>query len=211
MINTVNRSRDESIGDPAVGLYLHIPFCAKRCHFCAFYLVMQEEKRIERFLQALDCEIAFYAAQLGRVGQRVSTVYVGGGTPTVLSTVQLSRVLARVSEEFYLTDACEVTVEATPESLTSEYVDTLLVAGVTRLKAWTTQHKNFSYVLTLSKPSAAWEGKRGRVTDLLQDLSTVNHLAVYVCGNRAMVKEVSAWLEEKGECAIYRERHSETL
>ena len=79
------------------------------------------------------------------------------------------------------------------------------------LEAWATQHQNFSYVLTLSKPSAAWAGKRGRVTDLLQDLSTVDHLAVYVCGNRAMVKEVNDLLKEKGDCAIYRERHSETL
>lgn len=79
------------------------------------------------------------------------------------------------------------------------------------LEAWTTRHKNFSYVLTLSKPGAAWQGKKGRVTDLLQELSTVDHLAVYVCGNRAMVKEVNDLLREKGDCTIYRERHSETL
>ena len=79
------------------------------------------------------------------------------------------------------------------------------------LEAWTAQHKNFSYVLTLSKPSAAWKGKKGRVTDVLQELSTVDHLAAYVCGNRAMVKEVNDLLKEKGDCAIYRERHSENF
>ncbi len=79
------------------------------------------------------------------------------------------------------------------------------------LEAWATQHQNFSYDLTLSKASAAWVGKRGRVTDFLQDLSTVDHLAAYVCGNRAMVKEVNDLLKEKGDCAIYRERHSETV
>lgn len=79
------------------------------------------------------------------------------------------------------------------------------------LEAWTTQHKNFSYILTLSNPSAAWQGKKGRVTDLLQELSTVDHLAVYVCGNRSMVKEVSDLLKEKGDCTVYRERHSENL
>ncbi len=79
------------------------------------------------------------------------------------------------------------------------------------LQDWTAQHHNFSYVLTLSKPSAAWEGKTGRVTDVLQELSTGEHLAAYVCGNRAMVKEVHALLKEKGDCAVYRERHSENL
>lgn len=79
------------------------------------------------------------------------------------------------------------------------------------LEAWATQHQNFSYMLTLSKPGAAWEGKKGRVTDVLQELSTVDHLAAYVCGNRAMVKEVNDLLKGKGDCAIYRERHSENL
>ena len=79
------------------------------------------------------------------------------------------------------------------------------------LDEWTTHYQNFSYVLTLSKPSAGWEGKKGRVTDLLQELSRVDHLAAYVCGNRSMVKEVSDLLREKGNCAIYRERHAETL
>lgn len=79
------------------------------------------------------------------------------------------------------------------------------------LDAWEAHYENFSYELALSQPSATWKGKKGRVTDLLQDLATVDHLAVYVCGNLAMVKEVSALLKGKGDCAIYRERHSEKL
>lgn len=119
--------------DSDIGLYIHIPFCVKRCHFCAFYLVMQEERRIERFLGALEIELAFYAAQLNRAGQQVSTVYIGGGTPTAVSSAQLAKVLARVATKFSLTMDCEVTVEATPESLTTEYLDRLREAGATRL------------------------------------------------------------------------------
>lgn len=133
MHNIVTLSCGEHIRDPDVGLYLHIPFCAKRCHFCAFYLVMQGKSRIQRFLRALEAEIAVYAAQLSGARQRVSTVYVGGGTPTALSAAELSRVLTQVSTGFSLTDDCEVTVEATPESLTPEYLAQLLEAGVTRL------------------------------------------------------------------------------
>lgn len=75
------------------------------------------------------------------------------------------------------------------------------------LESWKTQYQNFSYVLTLSQPSSTWKGETGRVTDLLQALSIVDHLAVYVCGNRMMVKEVTDLLNKKGKCAIYRERH----
>lgn len=75
------------------------------------------------------------------------------------------------------------------------------------LESWKTQHESFSYVLTLSQPSSAWQGETGRVTDLLQALSIVDQSAVYVCGNQMMVKEVTDLLNKKGECAIYRERH----
>ncbi len=75
------------------------------------------------------------------------------------------------------------------------------------LESWKTQYKNFSYVLTLSQPSSAWQGETGRVTDLLQALSIVDHLAVYVCGNKMMVKEVTDLLNKKGDCAIFREGH----
>ncbi len=133
MPNIVTLPCGEYIRDLDVGLYLHIPFCAKRCYFCAFYLVMQGENRIQRFLRALEAEIAVYASQLGSARQRVSTVYVGGGTPTALSAAQLSQLLTHVSIGFSLTDDCEVTVEATPESLTPEYLAKLLEIGVTRL------------------------------------------------------------------------------
>lgn len=123
----------DHVRDADVGLYIHIPFCVKRCHFCAFYLVMQKESRIERYLRALEAEITVYAAQLSGAGQRVSTVYFGGGTPTTLSAAQLAQVLTKVSTEFSLADDCEVTVEATPESLTLEYLEQLVNAGVTRL------------------------------------------------------------------------------
>lgn len=124
---------ETDIGGSDIGLYIHIPFCVNRCHFCAFYLVMKEERRIERFLGAIEIELTLYAAQLNGAEQSVSTVYVGGGTPTAVSSAQLAHVLTKVATQFSLTKDCEVTVEATPESFTTEYLDTLREAGVTRL------------------------------------------------------------------------------
>ena len=124
---------ETEICDSDIGLYIHIPFCVKRCHFCAFYLVIQEERRIERFLRALEIELTLYAAQLNGAEQRVSTVYVGGGTPTALSSAQLAHVLTEVASQFSLAKGCEITVEATPESFAPEYLDALREVGVTRL------------------------------------------------------------------------------
>jgi oxygen-independent coproporphyrinogen-3 oxidase len=116
-----------------LGIYLHIPFCFKRCHFCAFYLVMHEEQRVEQFLQALEQEIALYAMRVDLSRRAVSTVYVGGGTPTALLPGQFSQLLRVMISSFSLSEKCEITVEATPESLTAKYADILLQAGVTRL------------------------------------------------------------------------------
>jgi oxygen-independent coproporphyrinogen III oxidase len=123
----INESRTD------LGIYLHIPFCLKRCHFCAFYLVMHEEQRVEQFLHALEKEIALYALQVDMSRRTVSTVYVGGGTPTALLPGQLSKILAVMTSKFSLSEKCEITVEATPESLTVEYAHILQQSGVTRL------------------------------------------------------------------------------
>lgn len=77
------------------------------------------------------------------------------------------------------------------------------------LQQWAQSYTNFSYILTLSQPAHNWKGKAGRVTDLLQEFPQVDHLAVYVCGNRKMVAEVTGLLQGKGIGPVYRERHHE--
>jgi NAD(P)H-flavin reductase len=77
------------------------------------------------------------------------------------------------------------------------------------LQQWANCYNNFSFILTLSQPAPNWRGKTGRVTHLLQDFPHVDHLAVYVCGNRKMVAEVTGLIQRKGMCPVYRERHHE--
>ncbi len=116
-----------------LGLYIHVPFCRLRCHFCSFYLIPHEEQHVEQFILALKKEIALYAT-LGGIAQRpVRTVYFGGGTPMVLSSHGFSHIWDGLVEGFDLVRDCEVTVEATPESLTREKIDGLIRAGTTRV------------------------------------------------------------------------------
>lgn len=116
-----------------LGIYLHVPFCKTRCHFCAFYLVLHDQQRVKQFLQAIEREIALYASQPGMRERTVSTVYIGGGTPTVLRPGQLATIFSSIRSGFSLSEQCEITVEATPESLTDQYADFLRQAGVTRV------------------------------------------------------------------------------
>lgn len=77
------------------------------------------------------------------------------------------------------------------------------------LQRWADCHSNFSFTVTLSQPGQSWRGRKGRVTYLLKDLLRMDRIAVYVCGNRKMVTEVTSLLLQKVHCPIYRERHHE--
>lgn len=117
----------------AFGLYLHIPFCLQRCHFCAFYLELHREAAAEEFVHALHSELRLYADEKVAAGRRLQSVYFGGGTPTVLTATQLTAILASVREAFVLNPDCEITVEAHPGTITAPGLSALRHAGVTRL------------------------------------------------------------------------------
>ena len=117
----------------AFGLYLHIPFCRQRCHFCAFYLELHRDAAAENFLRALHTELRLYAAEKITTGRPLRSVYFGGGTPTVLTTAQLTRILSAVRESFDVDRDCEITVEAHPATVGVTDLSALWRAGVTRL------------------------------------------------------------------------------
>ena len=116
-----------------VGLYVHVPFCARRCHFCAFYLVIQEKRRIEGYVTGLKNEIGLWGSQEEFQFRKISSVYFGGGTPTVLTPGQFSDILGVLRSQWAFDPNVEITVESTPELLNREKVYALKMAGVTRL------------------------------------------------------------------------------
>lgn len=117
----------------AQGLYIHIPFCHQRCHFCAFYLEIHHARAAEEFVASLLTELRLYSAD-GILGQGpLDSIYFGGGTPTTLSSRQLATILATSKQAFGLTQDAEVTVEAHPGSVTQASLAHLREAGFTRV------------------------------------------------------------------------------
>lgn len=110
-----------------LGLYVHIPFCHAKCHYCDFAAYPGREREIPRYLAALTKEWAQYR------GQALDTVFFGGGTPTALSPAQWDRLLASLRENFILAPGLEMTVECNPESTTPEKLAALRAGGVNRL------------------------------------------------------------------------------
>lgn len=116
-----------------IGLYVHIPFCQHRCHFCAFYLEIAHVDRIARFYSALTHEIRLQGHRNPLHGRWLQSIYFGGGTPTALSPDQLVALLQLIRTTWPTSSTVEVTVEAHPSSVTREGLTTLAEAGFTRI------------------------------------------------------------------------------
>lgn len=107
--------------------YIHVPFCRHRCGYCNFSVIADHDDLTERYLAAIDRELAV----LDR--PTISTVFIGGGTPTHLEPAALSRLLQLVRDRLDLSDAHEWTVEANPEDISAEKLRLLSEFGVNRL------------------------------------------------------------------------------
>jgi len=116
-----------------LGLYLHIPFCRQRCDFCSFYLEIHREGRAETFVRSLVHEIGLSAQQHVAANRPIQSVYLGGGTPTVLASTQLIAILSEIRTHFTLASDCEITVEAHPSIISEQDLVQLCQAGVTRM------------------------------------------------------------------------------
>lgn len=120
--------------DGPFGLYLHVPFCITRCGYCDFNTYTPAELggvNPDAWLDALRRELELASVRLG--GPTVHTVFVGGGTPSLLGHARMSRMLDAVRAQFDLAVDAEVTTEANPESTSPEFFEAIRGAGFTRV------------------------------------------------------------------------------
>jgi len=110
------------------GLYIHIPFCQSKCAYCNFYSVTSVNL-IPQFVAALIKEIKLHQRQF----DAFDTVYIGGGTPSLLSFGQLSEILAAINEFHKLDKEAEITMEVNPGDVSVEYFKLLISLGINRL------------------------------------------------------------------------------
>ena len=120
--------------DVPLGLYLHIPFCRKRCHFCYFRVYTDKNAtEIQTYLDTLAREWELYAEQPAIAGRPLNFVYFGGGTPSYLSTRQLQSLVERMDAVSTWRNAEEITFECEPGTLSESKLAALREIGVTRL------------------------------------------------------------------------------
>ena len=113
------------------GAYIHVPFCAHKCHYCDFYSFVDTESRQGAYVDRLEAELRAVAGRFVR--EPLETVFFGGGTPTLLDPPLLERMLSSTRQALPTVPDVEITVEANPETVTPVVADILAQAGVRRV------------------------------------------------------------------------------
>ena len=113
------------------GLYLHVPFCRRKCPYCNFYSVPAQPELLTAYTAAVCRNLRHYGNAVQP--ERVDTVYFGGGTPSLLLPAQIAQILETAAEQFALSADAEITLEANPATVTPEQLRELRHAGINRL------------------------------------------------------------------------------
>ncbi len=120
-----------------LGIYISVPFCRTKCSYCNFASDVFSRAVFERYVDRICTDIQKAPETAGEMGgqleRAVDSIYLGGGTPTVLEAAQLERIFAMVRQQFEVSADAEVTVECAPGTLTSAMLQTLLRCGVNRV------------------------------------------------------------------------------
>ncbi len=114
-----------------LGLYLHIPYCLHKCGYCDFNSHPENQKESVHYVEALLTELKNYSTTLKNYN--VPTVFVGGGTPTILPSIQLKKIFDTIRQNFNLTPDCEITIEANPATIKLETLQEIRAAGYNRI------------------------------------------------------------------------------
>lgn len=116
----------------SAGIYIHVPFCLKKCSYCDFYsLPLQEQDRLDKYTRSLLREIEQQADKWEN--QRFSTIYMGGGTPSLLQPEQIHRILKSLFQNLSLLPQVEISMEANPATLDGMRLQELKSAGINRI------------------------------------------------------------------------------
>ena len=153
-----------------LGIYIHIPFCAKKCAYCDFYSMCDLSLR-ENYVDALISQISSFRAEAKN--RIVDIIYIGGGTPSILSGEQILRILKTVRKTFKVSEDAEITMEANPGTLNPEKLVAYHEAGINRLSIGL-QSANSEELSTLGRIHTKEEFERSFLLARLEGFQNIN-------------------------------------
>ena len=124
----------------AGGIYIHIPFCLKKCFYCDFYSEAADDKDLRAlYIGALLADIEFYGKKYGKASGKApgsfeaDTIFFGGGTPSLMEPEHIETVISALKEKFNVAENAEITMEANPATLSAAKLSGYRKAGINRL------------------------------------------------------------------------------
>lgn len=128
------------MGKKNIGIYIHIPFCKKKCEYCDFKSYVGKEELMEKYIKWLKYELKEvgegnkldYENNLDRLAV-VNTIYIGGGTPSIIDEIYISEILQVIKQNYTLADEVEITIEVNPGTVTEKKLETYRRSGINRL------------------------------------------------------------------------------
>lgn len=132
-----------------IGLYIHLPFCVKKCNYCAFTSVVANDEDKKEYVNNLLTEIRLRAKELS--GTKIlNTIYIGGGTPSSLPVGEITKIMDTINKNFSISSGAEITIECNPSSLTKEKAKDYISAGINRFSLGLQSAQN-SHLKTLGR------------------------------------------------------------
>ena len=122
------------------GIYVHIPFCKSKCHYCDFISYSGKETIWEKYVEALKEEIKYNSSKLK--DKNITTIYIGGGTPSIISSSDLTEILNEIKQDYKINQNCEITIEVNPGTANEEKLSEYKKAGINRLSIGLQSTKN---------------------------------------------------------------------
>ncbi|MCI5194976.1 MAG: radical SAM family heme chaperone HemW [Candidatus Electrothrix sp. AW5] len=117
----------------SLGLYFHIPFCLRKCPYCSFYSLAGRTDIHQRYAEAISRQLLLYAKKYQNKLRPLTSIFFGGGTPTLLPPQTLSRLLVECLEQFAVANQAEISIEVNPATVAGNSLDILRQAGFNRL------------------------------------------------------------------------------
>ncbi len=140
-----------------IALYIHVPFCRHKCNYCSFVSYEHREADIPAYLRALAAELRLHAN-----GKQLRSIYFGGGTPSLLSPVQIGDILINIQRLYPVKETAEITIEANPGTVSLEYLSAIRGVGINRLSLGIQSFNDAELVLMgrIHTGGEAWEAVR---------------------------------------------------
>ena len=123
-----------------LGIYIHIPFCKKKCDYCDFISFENKETYIEKYIKALKKEID--NAKIDKDKYLVNTIYIGGGTPSYIKSEYIVDILNIVKQKINISKNVEITIEINPGTITKDKLQQYYKNGINRIKKASFRQEN---------------------------------------------------------------------